>query len=86
MRSQKVETDHQDTVHDVAMDYYGKRLAAASSDHTIKIIGVSNIDWYGNSTMNCGRWTLHMHTDWVRDVAWAPNLGLPKSIIVSALQ
>jgi len=27
-----------------------------------------------------------MHTDWVRDVAWAPNLGLPKSTISSASQ
>lgn len=30
--------------------------------------------------------TLVGHTDWVRDVAWAPNLGLPKSIIASAGQ
>lgn len=25
-----------------------------------------------------------MHDGWVRDVAWAPNLGLPKSTIASA--
>ncbi|CAD6224839.1 unnamed protein product [Miscanthus lutarioriparius] len=31
----------QDVVHDVAMDYYGKRIATASSDNTIKIVGVS---------------------------------------------
>nr|DAD40308.1 TPA_asm: hypothetical protein HUJ06_014631 [Nelumbo nucifera] len=36
MPSQKFEKDHQDTVHDVAMDYYGKSLATASSDSTIK--------------------------------------------------
>ena len=30
--------------------------------------------------------TLQGHTDWVRDVAWAPNLGLPKSTIASAGQ
>lgn len=42
MPGQKIETGHQDVVHDVAMDYYGKRLATASSDITIKIIGVSN--------------------------------------------
>nr|GFB00957.1 protein transport protein SEC13 homolog B [Tanacetum cinerariifolium] len=29
---------------------------------------------------------LHMHNDLVRDVAWAPNLGLPKSTIASASQ
>jgi protein transport protein SEC13 len=29
---------------------------------------------------------LSSHTDWVRDVAWAPNLGLPYSTIASAGQ
>ena len=42
MPSQKIETGHEDIVHDVAMDYYGKRLATASSDTTIRIIGLSN--------------------------------------------
>ena len=26
------------------------------------------------------------HSDWVRDVAWAPNLGLPFNTIASASQ
>lgn len=26
------------------------------------------------------------HTGWVRDVAWAPNLGLPRNVIASAGQ
>ncbi|RVW23913.1 Protein transport protein SEC13-like B [Vitis vinifera] len=212
MPSQKIETGHQDTVHDVAMDYYGKRVATASSDTTIKIIGVSNnasqhlatlighqgpvwqVVWahpkFGSILASCsydgrviiwkegnqnewtqahvfsdhkssvnsiawaphelglclacgssdgislssllvswapsmapgalvgsglldpvqklvsggcdntvkvwklynGNWkmdcfpALQMHTDWVRDVAWAPNLGLPKSTIASASQ
>lgn len=42
MPSEKIETGHHDMVHDVAMDYYGKRIATASSDNTIKITGVSN--------------------------------------------
>ncbi|KAG6575515.1 Protein transport protein SEC13-like B, partial [Cucurbita argyrosperma subsp. sororia] len=200
MPVQKIESGHQDTVHDVTMDYYGKRLATASSDQTIKIIGVSNsasqhlatltghqgpvwqaawahpkfgsllASWFlrwtsdymegGQSermessplftTRQDGGWdtssidqahplgvtsvswapssapgalvgsglvdpvhkifsggcdntvkvwkpyngiwkmdcfpALQMHTDWVRDVAWAPNLGLPKSTIASASQ
>ena len=30
--------------------------------------------------------TLSTHTDWVRDVAWAPNIGLPTSYIASCSQ
>ena len=39
-----------------------------------------------------GSWKLEVfpglarHSDWVRDVAWAPNLGLPKTTIASASQ
>ncbi|KAK3002195.1 hypothetical protein RJ639_021001 [Escallonia herrerae] len=72
MPSQKIESGHQDTVHDVAMDYYGKRLATASSDNTIKIIGKEG-------TQN--EWSqAHVfddHKSSVNCVAWAPyELGL----------
>ena len=37
-----------------------------------------------------GQWVeeqkLEEHSDWVRDVAWAPSIGLPKSIIASCSQ
>lgn len=38
-----------------------------------------------------GSWTqegpvLEGHTDWVRDVAWSPNVGLPYSTIASCSQ
>lgn len=37
-----------------------------------------------------GQWKedqkLEGHSDWVRDVAWAPSIGLPKSIIASCSQ
>ena len=29
---------------------------------------------------------LEAHSDWVRDVAWAPNIGLPTSKIASCSQ
>ena len=29
---------------------------------------------------------LEGHTDWVRDVSWAPNIGLPRSYIATASQ
>lgn len=69
MPGQKIETGHQDTVHDVVMDYYGKRLATASSDNTIRIIGVSN----SNSQHLA---TLSGHQGPVWQVAWAhPKFG-----------
>jgi len=37
-----------------------------------------------------GQWVeeqkLEGHSDWVRDVAWAPSVGLPKSVIASCSQ
>lgn len=38
---QTIESGHQDAVHDVQMDYYGKRLATCSSDRTIRIFAVT---------------------------------------------
>ena len=58
-----------------------KRFASAGCDNLIKI-------WVFNE--QGGTWveeeTLEGHTDWVRDVAWAPNIGLPRSYIASASQ
>lgn len=36
----RVDTGHEDMIHDAQMDYYGKRLATCSSDRTIKIFEV----------------------------------------------
>ncbi|KAL6139666.1 hypothetical protein ACLB2K_057968 [Fragaria x ananassa] len=70
MPGQKIETGHQDVVHDVAMDYYGKRLASASSDTTIKIIGV------GSNASSQHLATLSGHRGPVWQVGWAhPKFG-----------
>ena len=69
MPSQKIESGHQDTVHDVQMDYYGKRLATASSDNTIKIIGVSN------STVNL---SASCYLKWSSGASVAGGLGSPQ--------
>ncbi|CAO2841174.1 unnamed protein product [Amaranthus hypochondriacus] len=70
MPAQKIETGHSDVVHDVQMDYYGKRLATASSDATIKIIGVSN-----SASQPLATLTGHKGPVW--QVSWAhPKFGL----------
>ncbi|CAF1699593.1 unnamed protein product [Brassica oleracea var. botrytis] len=70
MPGQKIETGHEDMVHDVQMDYYGKRVATASSDCTIKITGVSN----NGGSQHLATLTGHRGPVW--QVAWAhPKFG-----------
>ncbi|KAI9337268.1 WD40-repeat-containing domain protein [Obelidium mucronatum] len=57
-----------------------KRLASAGCDNLIKI-------WREDEN---GSWkeeeTLQGHSDWVRDVSWAPSIGLPTSYLASCSQ
>ncbi|KZV55869.1 hypothetical protein F511_15719 [Dorcoceras hygrometricum] len=70
MPAQKIETGHNDVVHDVSMDYYGKRVATASSDATVKINGVSN----NSASQHLA--TLSGHRGPVWQVSWAhPKFG-----------
>lgn len=58
-----------------------KRFASAGCDNLVKIWG------YREETQS---WveeeTLEGHADWVRDIAWAPSIGLPRSYIATASQ
>ncbi|KAJ8517876.1 hypothetical protein ONZ45_g4977 [Pleurotus djamor] len=58
-----------------------KRFASAGGDNVVKIWGYreNNHSWVEEEV-------LEGHTDWVRDVAWAPNIGLPRSYIATASQ
>ncbi|CAE6370033.1 unnamed protein product [Rhizoctonia solani] len=58
-----------------------KRFASAGCDNLVKIWGFreDNQTWVEEEV-------LKGHTDWVRDVAWAPNIGLPRSYIATASQ
>ncbi|GLT66281.1 hypothetical protein SLA2020_386520 [Shorea laevis] len=57
------------------------KLCSGGCDNTVEVWKLYNGIW----KMDCFP-ALQMHTDWVRDVAWAPNLGLPKYAIASAFQ
>lgn len=59
-----------------------RRFVSGGCDNTVKV-------WFYNDVGH--RWeqehcTMAAHSDWVRDVAWAPNLGLPLNTIATAGQ
>jgi len=58
-----------------------KRFVSGGCDNLVKI-------WrfYENENTWRTEQILEHHTDWVRDVAWAPNIGLPSSTIASCSQ
>ena len=58
-----------------------KRFASAGCDNVVKIWSFSEETqaWVEEEK-------LVGHTDWVRDVAWAPNIGLQRSYIATASQ
>jgi len=72
----KISTLHDDIVHDVRYDYYGKRIATFSSDQTIKIW---DLDKDGKEFKNTSEWKAHIGSIWRID--WAhPEFG---QVIVS---
>lgn len=58
-----------------------KRFASAGSDNVVRIWG------YDDETKTWSeREQLSGHSDWVRDVAWAPNIGMVGDYIATASQ
>jgi protein transport protein SEC13 len=66
------------------------RLATGGCDHVVHIWsrvvnapsatgGIARASWQREAT-------LEGHKDWIRDVAWAPSIGLPSSLIATASQ
>ncbi len=58
-----------------------KRFASAGCDNVVKIWQFSD---EANRFVEAD--ALQGHTDWVRDVAFAPNVGLPRSYLATASQ
>jgi protein transport protein SEC13 len=56
-----------------------KRLVTGGCDNTVKIWKEEGDRWVEENR-------LELHSDWVRDVAWAPSIGLPRSQIASCSQ
>jgi len=72
MASQTItfETGHEEMIHDAQMDYYGKRLATASSDRTIKIFDVVDDRYVPVADLKNG------HDGPVWQISWAhPKFG-----------
>eukprot|EP01134_Creolimax_fragrantissima_P002989 CFRG2989T1 len=114
---QTINTMHDDMIHDAQLDYYGRKLATASSDRVVKVFDVAEngqyhpvaelkghtgavwqVSWahpkFGNIIASCsydrrvivwkesndGQWamawdsaTVHLHGSSVNGVAWCPH-------------
>lgn len=68
--AKSVHADHKDLVHDVAYDFYGRRFATCSSDHTVKVWDMDEDgEWYCSSSFKA-------HSGSVWKVTWAhPEFG-----------
>ncbi|PVD24600.1 hypothetical protein C0Q70_15084 [Pomacea canaliculata] len=56
-----------------------KRFVSGGCDNLVKIWREEEGQWVEDQK-------LEGHSDWVRDVAWAPSIGLPRNIIASCSQ
>ncbi|XP_064399509.1 protein SEC13 homolog [Halichondria panicea] len=55
-----------------------KRLVTGGGDNLVRVWREENEAWVSEK--------LEAHTDWVRDVAWCPSVGLPRSRVASCSQ
>ncbi|KAG7531722.1 hypothetical protein FFLO_04164 [Filobasidium floriforme] len=60
---------------------YQKKFASAGCDGVVRIWNYKDLN--GSPEIET---TLNAHSDWVRDVAWAPNIGLPGEYIATCGQ
>ncbi|XP_037091547.1 nucleoporin SEH1-like [Pollicipes pollicipes] len=69
-KQRNIESGHHDLINDVAFDFYGRRLATCSSDHTVKVW-----DQGEDGQWHCScKWKAHSGAVW--KVTWAhPEFG-----------
>ncbi|XP_023020318.1 nuclear pore complex protein Nup44A [Leptinotarsa decemlineata] len=67
--AQEIYAEHKDLIHDVAYDYYGRRMATCSSDQYVKVWELHDGKWSLTSS-----WKAHSGSVW--KVTWAhPEFG-----------
>ena len=50
--TKQIKTDHKDLIQDIAFDFYGKRVATASLDQSVKIWNINEKnDWVFNEEL-----------------------------------
>lgn len=65
-----IETGHEDIIHDAQLDFYGKRLATCSSDHSVRIFRILS----DGTHQQTAKLTKHEGPVW--QVSWAhPKFG-----------
>lgn len=65
-----IQADHKDLIHDVAYDFYGRRLATCSSDQSVKVWDLDD----NNQWVCSASWKTHSGSVW--KVTWAhPDFG-----------
>lgn len=84
--AQTIESGHHDVVHDVQMDYYGKRLATCSSDRTIKVFSVTGDQHTHLADLTGERfsWRSSAKTGWLSQCVATLFLGVYISELISS--
>ena len=59
--TKQIQTGHKDLIQDIAFDFYGKRAATASLDHTVKIWNIGeNNEWVPKEELKVIDWVMTM--------------------------
>mmetsp|Transcript_8025 Transcript_8025/g.15118 ORF Transcript_8025/g.15118 Transcript_8025/m.15118 type:complete len:359 (-) Transcript_8025:18-1094(-) len=72
---QILQSSHKDYIHDIAFDHYGRRIATASGDRTVKIWDLDeNGEWTSSSEGGATEWKAHLGA--VTSLSWGhPEFG-----------
>ena len=82
MKERQFDAGHDDLIHDISYDFYGKRLATCSSDHRVKVFDLVPVESSGDSAVEAEQFEWKLNDSWkahdsaVLRVKWAhPEFG-----------